>query len=316
MLYNKFFQTPTSTDESEDVSISREESSSVEHEDADPTKQTEFDEEIEDGENVTIEGVATFEDHTLTLDVETNLIKGTTVSIHMNSFDDMRSTVIDPIFLHLQEETSFTESIDIPETHDRGFEVEIKFSPDYPEESTYADVYGDKGQKLTGPFVHMIEYYSDEDIYKEAKTSFYVLPEEDGTFETTFGEQDWDVPDDLGDKNIRLEAEARADDTYLYIEGTSNILEGAVLSFSILDEEEQYIDFGNYALTNPDGSFSLIYEYKDTFKEHEEKSALISFAPTDLSASWIIEQYGVEGEEMKGDLLKDQHAIIIVPIQE
>lgn len=272
--------------------------------------------EVEDGVDVSIVGEASFEDRLLTLDVETNLIEGTTISINTIAFDEEKSQLTEPEFLHLKDDTSFTESIEIPEEHDSGFEVELRFSPDYPEDSNYAKVYGDKGQKLTGPFIHTVDDFIGKGIFKEAKTSFYVFPDEDGKFETTFGEPEREIPQDLGDKEIRLEVEATADDEYIYIDGKSNLLEAAVLSINIIDEDDQYINAGGYALTNPDGSFNLIFEYEDEYKQYDEKYILIYFAPIDLSASWIIEQYGVDGKKMKGNLVKDNHVSIVVPLEE
>src|SRR5699024_5393329 len=150
----------------------------------------------------------------------------------------------------------------------------------------------------------------------KAKTSFYVLPNKDGKFETSFGDIEENIPRDLGHLNIRLEAEAKADDDYIYIDGQSNLLGGSILSVIVLNKEEEFINMGQYVIVNPDGSFNLIMENQDDYDQYDELFIEFSFAPTELSSSWIIEHYGVEGEKMKGDLVKNNHTYLIIPIEE
>lgn len=319
-LFIKYFQEPSTTSKEETVSTKEDGRENGSEIDSNSTEEgnitTSLYEVGEDDIEVSLAGKAKLEDQVLELDVETNLIKGTTVSIHLYSIDDMRSHIKDPKFIHLKNETSFTDEFDIPSEYKSGFEVEIKFSPDYPEESHYAELYGAKGEKLTGPFVHLIEYLSKDDIYKEANVKFYVLPDKQGRFETKFDEPDLSFPDDLGDTSIRLEAEAKADDQYLYVTGESNLLEGAIMNVSVVDKNEDYIDLGSFAKTNPDGSFDLVYEFGKEVNEEQDKFALILFSPLELSASWIIEAYGENGEKMEGNLVKDNYVRLLIPIED
>ena len=169
-------------------------------------------------------------------------------------------------------------------------EIVVRFDFDSVQDDEIIRHYGDKGQKLTGPFIY--KHKTHNGIYKKAEAKIDYTPGEMSNL--TLAAPDWhDIPDDYGDPRIWIEIEELTEDgEFFYVNATSNILEGSTI-------KGWYGGNNDDAQVNPDGSF----DFKIDYQYLEDEEFKIEFNPSNFQWNEIEEAYGKKGQKLVGNLV-------------
>lgn len=186
-------------------------------------------------------------------------------------------------------------------------EVIVRFDFDNVQEDEIIRHYGDKGQKLEGPFIY--KHKTFDGIYKKAEAKIAYIPGE--TLNLTFEEPNWEpLPEDYGDPRVWIEVEEITEDgEFFYIHAKSNLLEGSEL-------HARYVMKYDTANVKPDGTIDFKIEYE--YAEGEDFE--IEFKPSRLQWNEIEEAYGSKGQKLVGNLVvtneyntEEQFIELVVP---
>ncbi len=202
--------------------------------------------------------------------------------------------------LHLDDEvfSDSTELVDEQgnfrmelEHHQYGeAEILVRFDFEGQQEDDIKRHYGERGQKLDGPFVYKHEHFGD--VFQKAEVSVTYDPDEPS--DLVFKQPNWhDLPDDYGDPRVWIEIEDISDDgEFFYIHGISNLLEGSLIEVS-------YGFNSNDTQVQPDGSFDVKIDYEYL----EDTDFIVEFNPGLSQWNSINEVYGDQGEKLVGNLV-------------
>src|SRR5690625_2422705 len=308
---NEKEQEPVETAEEE---VKEEEEKVKEEPEEEPEEPTELEEEPEKKEmnnqgdyNVYIGGEVIETDDKIIIHGESNLIPGARVvgevSVGKNVRYFINPTIKDVDYMAdtseiVDDDGSFYMELDHPNL-DEETEVAVKFHFDGQQNDDVIRHYGDRGQKLEGPYIYKHQGErggrGPDNIYNKAEVKTVFVPEKEKAVRQ-FSKPDWyeDV-DDIGDPRVWIEVEEMNDDgEYYYVHGRSNLIEGSRViirrNFSQKDE----------TLVNPDGSFNFKFDY-----EYNERVPLtIEFDPNDYQWNIVEETYGAEGQKLVGNLVE------------
>ncbi len=189
----------------------------------------------------------------------------------------------------VDEDGSFYMEID---HHQYGeAEIVVQFQFDGVQDDEIKRHYGEKGQKLEGPFI--FKHKEQGDILKKAEVRISYNPDEES--ELVLKAPEWnELPDDYGDPRIWIEVdEITEDGEFFYIHARSNILEGSELRASYGNNRDK-------TQVKPDGSF----EFKIDYEYLEDKDFVIEFEPSNYQWNEIEEAYGKKGQKLVGDLVQ------------
>ena len=169
-------------------------------------------------------------------------------------------------------------------------ELVVRFDFDNVKEDEIKRHYGEKGQKLEGPFIYKHDTF--DGILKKAEVKLDYTP--GGGDELVLKAPDWyDLPEDYGDPRVWIEVEEITEDgEYFYIHGRSNILEGSELRV-------EYSYNRGKTQVKPDGSFDFKFDYEYL----EDKDIVITFEPSNFQWNEIEEAYGATGQKLVGNLV-------------
>lgn len=183
--------------------------------------------------------------------------------------------------------------------------VTIKFNFDGQQDDEIKRHYGDRGQKLEGPYIYKhqgeVGGGRPDNIFKMAKATTSFEPTGEKSIRH-FKEANWyPIPEDMGDPRVWIEVdEINNDEENYYLQGRSNLSEGAVVFVTYgtwRDDETRILPDGSFHLKRP-------YEYK------EDTNFTVEFYP-DHWEQWneVIEKYGSKGQNLVGDLVvQDKHS--------
>ncbi|WP_428911645.1 hypothetical protein [Niallia sp. Krafla_26] len=187
----------------------------------------------------------------------------------------------------VEEDGSFTMELDHHQYGEATFVVRFDFES--AQDDPIKRHYGERGQKLKGPYIYKHEVLGD--INKKAEVSLTYHPDEET--DLVFKEPQWEKrPEDYGEPRVWIEVdEITEDGEFYYLSGKSNLLEGAEIKGSFASNTEK-------TQIKPDGTFDLKIKYR--YKENEDFE--ITFNP---QYQWdeIQEAYGSEGQKLVGDLV-------------
>src|SRR5690625_335757 len=179
-------------------------------------------------------------------------------------------------------------------------EVEVELSINTTQDFV-AEHYGENLEKAKGNQV----YKTDVEGEYVSRYVFTIDPLEEKPYTIYLTTPNWEesTPPDYGDTNVWMEVEATTKHNFLYFEGRSNILEGALIKGRISDPENLISSAwsSSSAEVNPDGSFQMKIHYWDLREDIEMN---FSFDPNNSNSDHIIEKYGEEGEKLTGELVK------------
>lgn len=170
-------------------------------------------------------------------------------------------------------------------------EVVVTFAFKGVQDEEIKENYGERGEKLKGPYVYVDEHWGD--IEKKAVVRV-PLSEDNESKKHEITEPEWNErPDDYGDPRVWMEVDKiTTDKEFFYLKGKSNLLEGSLI-------EGEYSDTWKDDKTRikPDGTFELKIEYKYS----EDPYFTLKFNPGSGS-QWktIKETYGENGEKLVG----------------
>lgn len=165
------------------------------------------------------------------------------------------------------------------------------------QEEEITEHYGEGGENLEGPYIYIDEHWDVDQVNKKAEVRLPLHADDDET-KHTFTEPEWQKePKDYGDPRVWIEVDDITEDgEYFYVKGTTNLLEGSMISGWYSDR------WGSTGETrvNPDGTFDLKIEYKYS----EDPYFTIEFNPYSSQWETIRETYGYDGENLIGNLVE------------
>lgn len=177
--------------------------------------------------------------------------------------------------------------------------VIVKFDFDGQQDDGIIRHYGDRGQKLEGPYIYKHQRKaggrSPKDIFNKAEVRVSFEPTDEMAVRQ-FKEPTWyDIPEDMGSPRVWIEVEEiNNDEDHFYLHGRSNLVEGSKLrvKYKYYNQDE--------TIVNPDGSFDfkLDYEYL------EDTPFEIEFIPHGFQWNNVEEVYGKEGQNLVGELVE------------
>ncbi|NEU30514.1 OmpA family protein [bacterium LRH843] len=295
-----------SDEEAEDVQKVENEPQQEEEmsEDVEEEKEEETKEEIEEPDqeeagrrlgdyNVYLGGQMIETEEKIIIEGESNLLPGARVVGEVTAGDDQFFADTTEL---VKEDGSFYMEI-AHHNLDEETNVLIKFHFDSPQDDGIKRHYGDRGQKIEGPYVYKHQRAaggrSPKDIYQKAEVQASFAPGEEKAIRQ-FGEPDfYPTPEDLGNPRVWIEVDdINNDENYFYLHGRSNLLEGSKIRGIYHYKTDE-------ARVKPDGSFDLKIDYE----YRENTPFMIEFDPNSLQWNMVEEVYGKEGQNLVGDLV-------------
>lgn len=238
--------------------------------------------------HVHLEGEVTEKDDLFVIEGKSNLLPGSRLIAEVWVDEDEDKPLADTTDL-VDEDGNFYLEVD---HHQYGeADIVVKFDLDGVQDDEIKRHYGEKGQKLEGPFIY--KHKAWDGIFKKAEAKIAYDP--NGDNDLTIEEPDlYDLPEDYGDPRVWIEADdIEADGEYFYIHGKSNILEGSKMKASYGGNRDR-------TSVKPDGSF----DFKIDYEYLEDESFVIEFLPYDFQWNEIEEAYGKSGQKLVGDLVE------------
>lgn len=170
-------------------------------------------------------------------------------------------------------------------------EIVVRFDFEGVQDDEIKRHYGEKGQKLKGPFIYKHKAY--DGILKKAEVSVHYEP--NGKNDLVFQAPEWDeLPDDYGEPRVWIEVDELTEDgEFFYMHGHSNILEGSEIRVAYRYNKDK-------TLVKPDGTF----DFKIDYEYLEDEDFVIEFKPSDYQWNEIEEAYGKKGQKLVGNLVK------------
>lgn len=238
--------------------------------------------------HVSFGGNISEEDDKFIIEGESNLLPGSRLVGEVQVENENEIEVFSDTTELVQDDGTFYMEL---EHHQYGeAEIVIRFDFDSVQDDEIKRHYGDKGQKLEGPFIYKHKEYAG--ILKKAEAKVEYIPNE--STDLAIVAPKWhELPEDYGDPRVWIEIEELTEDgEFFYINGKSNILEGSEISVS-------YGYNNDKTQVNPDGTF----DFKVDYEYLEDKDFIIEFKPYDFQWNEIEEAYGKDGQKLVGDLV-------------
>ncbi|MGY4689017.1 hypothetical protein [Salibacterium sp. K-3] len=231
----------------------------------------------------------------------TNLMPGAELSV---SFDAVKTILFaNSTDLTVEEDGSFSGEVDYPNL-DEPLDLMITFSPDDQKEDII-EAYGEYGENLEGPFVRIDPDEERENGEpKHILYTDYVLGEEDQTI--TIEPPGNEPPEDYGETEAWLDFDAERKGDFVYIEGQSNILQGARILASI--DADNYIisGYNDDDDVRPDGSFRMRAPIPGEDNLGEDADPYVKVAMRAYEQPpYIQEVYGETGGNLQGSMVKE-----------
>lgn len=239
---------------------------------------------------------AKVEDNKITIEGTTNLLPGVEIEAEIDAagytmFGYQEKTEIN-------NDGTFSMEIKRPDIDKGNLDASISFLPE--NQDSVLEPYGEKGEKLTGNYIHQEEY--DDSVYRKAMTFIRIDANAEAGSEWKSENPIGEKPSDYGDPAIWIKPEVTAEDEYYLIKGKSNLLEGTVLSGDVDIPGYIHFGYGENAEILPDGSFTLRIK-----KPKDKVGAFYLILEAKPDEDWpkaVAEVYGKLGENFKGDLVK------------
>ncbi|RPF50068.1 hypothetical protein [Aquisalibacillus elongatus] len=254
--------------------------------------------------NVEIVGETVIIDNQLQIAGKTNLPEGARIHIAQKPIGNVTFMGTSG-YASIEGDGSFKYQKEIPDDYKDNLNIVMTLNPKVSKDEIQ-DVYGELGESLEGPFVRQ-DYSSDEYI-KEVVAEIYHERNKDGSLsKAEIPTPTLDKPNDYGDLNIRMDADLEYDDDYVYINGTSNLIEGTDIRVSVNKPSGSRSGMSEFVTIKPDGSFNVIFKNKSDDGSLLDYKLHLNFSIS--SSNWpdAIEKYGENGENLKGDLVEEQY---------
>ncbi|WP_068777246.1 hypothetical protein [Paenibacillus sp. FJAT-26967] len=245
---------------------------------------------------ITFSGDVEFTEDSVVVKGKSNLLPTAIVRIYIEAANH---TVIGySNTVKVGEDGSFEAKLKKPDFKDV-LKIHVEFKPDL-QGAALEPVYGKKGEKLTGPLVYITG--SGEQTEKVARITAVVdNKDKEPSGKIALEQPKWNKPADYGQSAVWMKPELTEDDKYVYIKGTSNLLEGSKLSGDIEIPNHWTSGYARHTKVSPDGSFELVLQKP---KEKSKYSVVLTSKVEKDSWKMLQDTYGAEGEKFQGDLVK------------
>src|SRR5690606_26612902 len=132
-------------------------------------------------------------------------------------------------------------------------EIVVKFQFEGVQDDAIKRHYGDKGQKLEGPYIYKHKEW--DGVLKKAEVRVAYDPNDQS--ELVFTEPKWnELPEDYGDPRVWIEVDDLTEDgEFFYMHGRSNLLEGSTIKASYGNNRDE-------TAVKPDGTFDFKIDYE------------------------------------------------------
>ncbi len=237
--------------------------------------------------NVYFDGEVVEEDDKFIIEGKSNLLPGSRL-VGEVLVDDGEEVFADTTEL-VEEDGTFHMELD---HHQYGeAEIVVRFDFEGVQDDEIKRHYGEKGQKLKGPFIY--KHKASGDILKKAEVKVFYEPNGDNSL--VFKAPEWnELPEDYGDPRVWIEIDELTEDgEFFYMHGSSNLLEGSEIRVAYrYNKDKTYV--------KPDGTF----DFKIDYEYLEDEDFVIEFKPSDYQWNEIEEAYGKKGQKLVGNLVK------------
>ncbi|WP_026675714.1 hypothetical protein [Alkalihalobacterium bogoriense] len=234
---------------------------------------------------------------------ESNLLPETKVRVYLQSPDHIIQGYSEDIMV--EEDGSFSGELEHLQQYDTEMNIGFDVRPSLQKEEILQH-YGRQFEKMTGPFMAVRDNFGRELVYYVTTTLTH-YPEENQLAELVSERPEWDFPSDQGDLEVRFDnVEVEKGESRLFISGESNLLDGSILVVDVSLPGYRTVGYSAKKKVNPDGSFNLSVSYPTDIDDDAEMNVIIQFTPfRDNNLPYIIEHYGVKGENLKGEFVED-----------
>ncbi|AXF56237.1 hypothetical protein [Salicibibacter kimchii] len=302
----------TDEDSEQDIGADAEEEEENINEEADVGE----DVTAEADENIEFSGGIEIDGNDMTVTGETNLMPGAEIEGEVR-MDDVASFGTDDSF-EIEEDGAFELEHTIPD-YDRTTHYRLVFNPYNQENQDVIDFYGGEGENIEGDFLRLDEEYDEEDVSIQVASFEHILPPDfDEQQSISIEAPNWDLPEDQGETDIRLDVKTSEEDNHYCISGGSNLVEGARVHGYLRIPGYQAIGYSGQVHANPDGSFELRVNIPDDLDDYEEDPYLVVTMNPNQSNQWehIAEYYGEEGEDLEGELAEEGSVELEIPLDD
>ncbi len=248
--------------------------------------------------NIYLGGEVTEEEDKIVIEGESNLIPGTRVEGEVTVGEEEEPDFLADTTEKVSDDGTFLMELEHPGKDVDEVRVAVNFHFDTEQSDEVIRHYGDRGQKLEGPYIYKhqkeVGGRKQVDIYNKAMAEIEFEPE-DTLSVRHFKEPDWyDIPDDMGDPRVWIEVDEINDDQeYFYLHGRSNLVEGTELKATYGNNRDK-------TLVLPDGSF----DFKVDYEYLEDTPFVVQFIPEEFQWNLVEEKYGKKGQKLVGDLVE------------
>lgn len=249
--------------------------------------------------NISLGGDITIDSGRITIEGHTNLLPESKINIRMRASGyqlvGYNSTV------RVEEDGTFSADLKVPDVSP-DTRLSIMFDPTDQDEEIEA-YYGKYGENIEGPFIRLDE--EDEEVVQLIRYDYYFIPTEQEDTVIAIEPPQWEVPEDYGSPEVWIKPEITGvGERYIYVSGTSNLLEGSMVTGYIDLDRGAAMGYIDSVQANPDGSFRLSVRYPN----NRDFSLGVHMSPGhSRELSYIRETYGETGELLEGDFVQHMH---------
>lgn len=247
--------------------------------------------------NVWIKGEVTIENKKVMIKGSSNLPADTTLrgeitakGYNMFGYTDDTKT---------ENNGSFSMEIKQPQLKEKDpMDLKIVFKPQDAVDPL-KEIFGQKGEKLTGPYVH--QYVDSDEIYYQVVAAAVITLDDK---QLQLEEPKWNKPEDQGSPEVWIKPTVSLDKNNYYVTASSNLLEGTQVNLSIDIPDRWHVGYNDETKAGPDGSIKLQVQKP---KNIDNFYILIRVKPDDNMWPTAKEAYGEKGQKFKGKHVKTEN---------
>lgn len=181
------------------------------------------------------------------------------------------------------------------------FTIEIAYLPETSDDLAAHDIYGKRGEKLTGPFKKKYTEHKQTRFGAFAYAYLNLTPGDKANFQHV----PHDKPEDYGDVDVWMDKDnVEIKDNYYDITMKSNLNELVHIDGTVMVDNDELTDFTSNTTVGPDGSFRFRIP-KPNVEKTEGSSVAIKIEATSEGAIETEEIYGKFGGDFEGELTKE-----------
>lgn len=180
--------------------------------------------------------------------------------------------------------------------------LKVKFDPRHEEEQIKNHYTG----KMTGDFIRK---ESEQEEAFEVAMFQHDINIDDGAQTVAIETPQWNIPDDYGETNIRMDVEAIPEGNYVAVHVKSNIIDGTHVRADIYLPNHITWGYNGVGVINPDGSATIYVKNPEKSNEMKGISNYEVAVRMDTGGNnglHVKEVYGENGEKLQGNLVEEE----------